>query len=107
MKGFMEKYDDLELLSLLLGEASPPPESAVSSETSPPGPAGPAPLSFEQRRLWFLQELTPESAAYNISSSFYLDGRLDETAVRHALAEIMRRHEVLRTCFRAPEIGDG
>ncbi len=58
-----------------------------------------APLSFSQQRLWFLQELDPASAAYNISGILALSGELRPEVLAAALAEIARRHEVLRTVF--------
>jgi amino acid adenylation domain-containing protein len=60
---------------------------------------GKAPLSFAQQRLWFLDQLTPGSSAYNIPEGFRLNGRLDSVALESALAEIVRRHESLRTVF--------
>ena len=68
-----------------------------------PRPFG-SPLSFAQERLWFLQKLDPESVAYNLQTSVELTGPLHEEALRSALREIVRRHEVLRTRFeeRAP-----
>ncbi|HVR99804.1 MAG TPA: condensation domain-containing protein, partial [Thermoanaerobaculia bacterium] len=61
--------------------------------------AGPPPLSFGQSRLWFLHQLDPASTAYNISEAVCLEGALDPTALGRALAEVARRHEVLRTVF--------
>ena len=61
------------------------------------------PLSRAQRRLWFLQEVTPESPAYNIFWAVRLSGGLDYDALRSALNEIVRRHEAFRTCFPAAE----
>lgn len=58
------------------------------------------PLSFSQERLWFLHQLEPESAAYNMPRSFRLKGRLEETAIEHAFVALARRHETLRTTFR-------
>ncbi len=63
------------------------------------GRAGPVGLSFAQQRLWFLHELEPESTAYNIVGGIRLQGALEEEALRGALAEMMRRHESLRTRF--------
>jgi len=57
------------------------------------------PLSFAQQRLWFLDLLHPHSATYNIVSALRLDGDLDDAALRRALDEIVRRHEILRTTF--------
>jgi amino acid adenylation domain-containing protein/non-ribosomal peptide synthase protein (TIGR01720 family) len=58
-----------------------------------------APLSFAQERLWFLQQLYPESWAYNIPSLHWLRGRLNRAALLQALGEVVRRHEILRTGF--------
>jgi amino acid adenylation domain-containing protein/non-ribosomal peptide synthase protein (TIGR01720 family) len=60
---------------------------------------GPALLSFGQQRLWFLQQLDPRSAAYNLSEGVRLAGPLDALALARALAEVVRRHEALRTVF--------
>jgi amino acid adenylation domain-containing protein len=64
---------------------------------------GDLPLSFAQERLWFLDQLEPGSAAYNIPSFYRLRGRLDRAALEAALAEVVRRHEVLRTTFGSVE----
>jgi amino acid adenylation domain-containing protein len=61
---------------------------------------GPCPLSFEQERLWFVQELFPEGGAYNISTDVHFSGRLDFVALQRSLEEIVRRHEILRTAFQ-------
>ncbi|HSF38969.1 MAG TPA: non-ribosomal peptide synthase/polyketide synthase [Thermoanaerobaculia bacterium] len=62
---------------------------------------GELPLSFAQQRLWFLQQLEPDSAAYNISQALRIRGPLDVAAAERTLQEIVRRHEVLRTTFPA------
>ncbi len=71
--------------------------------TAPPLVAVPRedelPLSFAQRRLWFLEQLEPGSAAYNMPSAFRLEGELDAVLLERALREIVRRHEILRTRF--------
>jgi amino acid adenylation domain-containing protein len=59
------------------------------------------PLSFAQERFWFLYLLAPEEAAYNITLALTLAGSLDVRAYRRAVAEIVRRHEPLRTLFPA------
>ncbi len=57
------------------------------------------PLSFAQQRMWFLARLEPEASAYNIPMAVRVEGRLDGAALRRVLAEVVRRHEALRTRF--------
>jgi amino acid adenylation domain-containing protein len=57
------------------------------------------PLSYSQEAIWFLQQMEPDSASYNIFTPLQLEGSLDEAALTGALAEIVRRHEPLRTVF--------
>ncbi|RJO70987.1 non-ribosomal peptide synthetase [Nocardia panacis] len=66
---------------------------------------GRLPLSPPQRRLWFLNRLSPESGAYNIAFALRIDGALDVPALGAALADLMGRHEVLRTVFPEDEAG--
>ena len=61
------------------------------------------PLSFAQERLWFINQLEPESTAYNIRRAVRLRGDLDHDALAESLSEIVRRHEVLRTSFNHEE----
>ena len=49
-----------------------------------------------QQRLWFLDRLSPGNHAYNVPLAFRLRGGLDVDALRHALSEVVRRHEALR-----------
>ncbi|HEU4454891.1 MAG TPA: amino acid adenylation domain-containing protein, partial [Longimicrobium sp.] len=76
------------------GTRAAPPLVALPRE-------GALPLSFAQQRLWFLHQLDPSSAAYNVPAALRLRGALDERALARALAEVVRRHEALRTRFEA------
>ncbi|WP_331831757.1 amino acid adenylation domain-containing protein [Pseudomonas sp. LH21] len=60
----------------------------------------PLPLSYAQQRQWFLWQLEPESAAYNIPSALRLKGELNIEALRSSFAALIARHETLRTTFR-------
>src|SRR6476660_7782063 len=59
------------------------------------------PLSFAQQRLWFLDQLEPNTAVYNIPDSHFFDGPIDLDALERSLSELIRRHEVLRTTFQS------
>ncbi|MEP7010066.1 MAG: amino acid adenylation domain-containing protein [Acidobacteriota bacterium] len=82
-----------EQLRLAPGLAAPAVE--------PVSRAGELALSFAQQRLWFLNQLDPESASYNNPLALHLVGRLDAAALAASLGEVVRRHEVLRTRFAA------
>jgi NRPS condensation-like uncharacterized protein len=57
------------------------------------------PLSYAQERLWFLDQLEPNSPAYVIPAALRLTGSLDVPALGKTFNEIVRRHETLRTTF--------
>ena len=66
----------------------------------PRGSTDPAPLSFAQERLWFLEQLEPEAAVYNICRASRLLGNLNASALEASLNQILSRHETLRIAFR-------
>ncbi|WP_163997847.1 non-ribosomal peptide synthetase, partial [Pyxidicoccus caerfyrddinensis] len=64
---------------------------------------GELPLSFAQQRLWFIDQLEPGNSTYNMPAALRLEGTLDAGALEAALAEVVRRHEALRTTFVSRE----
>src|SRR5215213_1752773 len=59
------------------------------------------PLSFAQQRLWFLDQLEPGKALYNLPAAVRLSGQLDTSALSRSFDEVVRRHESLRTTFKS------
>jgi len=57
------------------------------------------PASYSQQRLWFLHQLEPDLAAYNIAEGLRVTGPLDVAALEAALNAILKRHQVLRTTY--------
>ena len=63
------------------------------------------PLSFAQERLWFMDQLVPDSAAYALPLAVRLRGAIDPADLRRALAAVADRHEPLRTRFESTPDG--
>lgn len=57
------------------------------------------PTSIDQERLWFIEQLQPGNAAYNIFSASRIKGRLDVAVMERVVNELIARHEVVRTTF--------
>src|SRR3972149_1396435 len=57
------------------------------------------PLSFAQQRLWFLDQLEPNSPLYNIPKAVRIEGALNLEALHRALDAMVMRHDTLRTTF--------
>jgi amino acid adenylation domain-containing protein len=90
--------DELELFEYLLEEEGIEAHAQLTPITRRAKDDQPA-LSFAQQRLWFLNQLNPESAAYNMTGAVWFDGHLDVAALERSFNEIVRRHEVLRANF--------
>src|ERR1044072_3060109 len=92
MSGNVEKVSDLsleerrDLLSTLINEEK------GSAETFP--------VSFAQRRLWFLAQLEPDNPSYNLPLILRLKGELNVDALEQSINTIIARHESLRTTFK-------
>ncbi|WP_068056818.1 non-ribosomal peptide synthetase [Nocardia xishanensis] len=80
------------------GDARPPLVPAVRPEL--------VPLSLAQQRIWVLNQIDPESAAYNIPFAITLAGRLDVAALQQAVLDVLERHEALRTRYPAAAVGE-
>ena len=85
-----------ELIAVLADERRAGPAAAEIPRVPRDGDL---PLSHAQERLWFLDRLDPGTPAFNLTESVRLRGALDVPALRRALAEVVRRHEALRTAF--------
>lgn len=59
----------------------------------------PGPLSADQRRLWFIDQVAPGNVAYNVAAAYRLRGPLDVVALRSAVRLVLDRHDVLRARF--------
>ena len=84
------------------GAATAPAVSGVAPprpEPRPPGEPFEPPLAFPQHRVWFLQNLDPESLAYNFQARLDFRGDLHVPALRRALEDVVGRHEAFRTSF--------
>src|SRR5260370_24731155 len=59
------------------------------------------PASFAQDRLWFLDQLEPGTAAYNLVRAFRITGPLNVNPLTSAIGAVIERHESLRTIFES------
>lgn len=84
-----------ELLALLRERQRANEERPIT----PVARTGPAPLSYGQQRLWFLDRLEPGGVAYNLVMPLRVEGRLDPVLLERCFVEILRRHEILRTRY--------
>ncbi len=93
-----------------LGYERPAPSAPSAPSAIIPRAGGseePRPLSFAQQRLWFIDQLDPDSPLYNLPVALRVEGPLDPGVLAGALSEIVHRHEALRTVFSVLEGLDG
>ena len=89
----------VELLRLLLRGKFPTTSAAVPRLARKPGATLRAPTSWQQQRLWFIDQLEGGSAGYLVPLAVRLRGQLDREALQAALDTVVQRHEGLRTVF--------
>jgi amino acid adenylation domain-containing protein/FkbM family methyltransferase len=99
----LRRLFDLPTIAELAASVAEAKQSSSSVAVLPPiekaDRTGMLPLSFAQERLWFLYRMEPESSAYHLFTGIRLHGPLNVAAFEQTLAEIVRRHEILRTSF--------
>ncbi|WP_326949873.1 amino acid adenylation domain-containing protein [Amycolatopsis sp. NBC_01307] len=79
---------------------------AEPAATITPRPDGdPVPLSYQQERVWFMEQFAPGTTSYNIPIPIRLTGRVDQRQLQAALDALPVRHEALRMRFPAGEDG--
>ncbi|OPG76702.1 non-ribosomal peptide synthetase, partial [Pseudomonas ogarae] len=83
-------------LSAFASQLGDPLDTPASTWTGVSRPSR-LPLSFEQQRLWFLEQLSTGGGEYNVVSAVQLDGALNVQALRTALNSVVQRHEILRS----------
>ncbi|PSR58077.1 non-ribosomal peptide synthetase, partial [Nocardia sp. MDA0666] len=89
-----------------LASAAAAPEGAPARVAlTPRAVDGPVPLSLAQQRMWLLNRMDEHSAAYTIPLAMRLSGDLDVAALNAAFADVVARHEVLRTVYPQTEAG--
>jgi len=86
-----------DLIQKRLRNAISAPPRVASIPRRPEGK--PAPLSFAQQRLWFIDQIEPGSPAYHVATALRLRGHLDHHSLKLALQHVIDRHEILRSRF--------
>ncbi|HEY1348560.1 MAG TPA: amino acid adenylation domain-containing protein [Ktedonobacteraceae bacterium] len=90
--------DKMALLDYLLAQAGVQPQEATDAIPRREQ-QGPAPLSYAQQGLWFLDQLQPENPAYTMPTVYRLRGALQTGLFEQSIQQIVGRHEILRTTF--------
>src|SRR6266508_1164454 len=93
VEGLAQRIEEVKSEGRL--EEAPPLVRALRNERLP--------LSFAQQRLWFIDQLEPGGAMYNVPTALRVRGELRRELLGSALGEVVRRHEALRTRFEVRE----
>ncbi len=116
LAGDLNALQELRDRGILKGRSEVRGQGSAVGDSSPnPEPRTPNlfPLSHSQQRLWILHQIDGGSAAYHIPGCLLLEGNLNREAFDRSFAELIRRHESLRTFFVTEDgeprqkIGDG
>ncbi|PYT09809.1 MAG: hypothetical protein DMF60_01790 [Acidobacteria bacterium] len=95
----LKRLSPAQRAALLKGLRETAPAEAAARPISKRTQQGRPSLSFAQRRMWFLNQLEPDSPFYNTFAVIRLDGRVDLAVLQQSLNTVVDRHEILRTTF--------
>jgi amino acid adenylation domain-containing protein len=84
------------IMAAIQAEANPTPSDAGIEIPGGNGQKGSV-LSFGQQRLWFISQMDEKASSYNMPFALHLNGPLDKNALKQALNEIVKRHDILRS----------
>ncbi|MEW5930158.1 MAG: amino acid adenylation domain-containing protein [Gemmatimonadota bacterium] len=96
VRGALSESKRALLEKRMRGEAAGRPSSSAITRRADDGPA---PLSFAQEHLWFMEQMEPGHPRYHLPGAIRLIGPVDPAALERALTEAVARHESLRTVF--------
>ncbi|HEX8091890.1 MAG TPA: condensation domain-containing protein, partial [Blastocatellia bacterium] len=103
MANFLEDLTIAQVAAQVFSRLTAAPHASPISPASERDAESEYPLSHGQRSLWFLHNLAPQSAAYNIMGAIRIRSRVDAGALRGSFQSLVDRHPCLRTNFIAPE----
>ena len=93
-----------QLVDDLLARFNAPATLPISTPAASAHPIA-TPLSHGQQSLWFMYQLAPQSAAYNVPCAVRIRSAVDVAALQRALQKLMQRHAALRTSFQMTATG--